>query len=842
MSRKRDKIWGWAKKVIPVVIAVILLAAGAILLWASTLEVPSFESFAERKVLQSTKIYDRTGTTVLYNIHDTVKRKVVPFDEISPYIKQATIAIEDETFYSHIGIEPKAILRAVLVNLHLRSGYAGQGGSTLTQQVIKNVLLTQEQTLTRKIKEMFLALKLERELSKDQILELYLNESPYGGSLYGVEETTQTFFGKTAKDVSLAEAAYIAAIPQAPTRYSPYGTHLAELEARKNLVLDKMVKLGNITKEEAATAKKEEVKFIPRSENGIKAAHFSLMIKEYLEEKYGKDMLETGGLKIISTIDWNMQKKAEELVARYAKENDLKFNAHNAAMVGIDPKTGQTLVMVGSRDYFDVENDGNFNIALAKRQPGSSFKPIVYATAFKKGYTPETILFDVKTQFSTSCDADGKPLGNASPTSCYMPVNYDAIYRGPISIRNALAQSINIPAIQALYLVGVKSSLETARSLGITSLTDPSRYGLTLVLGGGEVSLLEMTGAYGVFANDGIRNPTAFILRVEDSKGNVLEEYKQDPVEALTPQIARQVSSVLSDNVARTPAFGESSLLQIPGRQIAVKTGTTNDYRDAWIIGYTPNIALGAWVGNNDNSSMDKKVAGFIVAPMWNAVMKEVLTMTETESFKEPEPIDPSIKPILRGVWQGGETYLIDKTTGKLATEFTPKENTEEHYVRDVHTILHWVNRADPLGPAPVNPQNDSQYNLWEGALQRWLAANGQPADLGTKPTTFDDVHTADSLVRISISTPSLGSANPKGSPITAGFTRQGDTSNPLVRAEYYVNSGYIGVTTSEPFTFTFTPEDVSTIQKDNELTIIVQDSLGNKGQATTGFSVTGLE
>ena len=838
MTQKRTRVWHFIKKAFPFAVAGVLVLSGGFFLWVSTLQVPSFESFAARKVLQSTKIYDRTGTTVLYNIHDTVQRKVVPFADISPLIKEATVSIEDDQFYTHYGVRPLAILRALWVDL--TTGQVRQGGSTITQQVIKNVLLTQEQTFTRKLKEIFLALKLERELTKDQIFELYLNESPYGGSIYGVEEATQTFFGKSAKDVDLAEAAYIAAIPQSPTRFSPYGTHFKELTTRKNLVLDRMLALGYIKKEEADAAKKEEVTFTPKSESGIKAAHFSIMVREYLEEKYGKEVLDTDGLKVITTLDWDMQKKAEAIVAQYGKENEVKFNAKNAGMIGIDPKTGQLLVMVGSRDYFDMEHEGNFNTTLAHRQPGSSFKPIVYATAFKEGYTPETILFDVQTQFSTNCDAEGNPLGGAEKGSCYMPVNYDGIYRGPMTIRNALAQSINIPAIKALYLVGIKDALATAHDLGITSLTDPARYGLTLVLGGGEVSLLEMTNVYATFANDGVRNPTNFILRVEDSKGNVLEEAKPAPEVALAPQVARQISDILSDDVARQPSYGANSLLHFPNRQVAVKTGTTNDYRDAWIIGYTPNFALGAWVGNNDNSSMEKKVAGFIVAPMWNAVMKQILPTLPDENFKTPDPIDPTIKPVLRGIWQGGETYVVDKTSGKLATEFTPVDLREERYVRNVHDILYWVKRGDPLGPKPTNPENDPQYPLWEAAVQKWLTVSGQPADNGVKPADFDTIHTQNSSLQITITQPGLGVTVPSNIPVTVTFSQKG-VAKELSKAEFYVNGAYIGSSTSAPFSFTFTPSDISTIQKDNELRVVARDTTGNTGETSSGFSVSGL-
>ena len=394
-----------------------------------------------------------------------------------------------------------------------------------------------------------------------------------------------------------------------------------------------MLENNFITKEEYVSAKKEVVKFKKREEKGIKAPHFVFWIQEYLENKYGIKVIEENGMKIITTLDYSLQEKAEEIVYKFAKENTEKFNAENASLVAVDPKTGGVLVMVGSRNYFDKEIDGNFNVALSHRQPGSAFKPFVYANVFNKGYTPETVVFDLQTEFSTECDLSGKQL--YPEAVCYMPINYDEKYRGPISLRNALAQSINIPAVKVLYLGGISDSIALARDMGIMSLENAVRYGLTLALGGGEVSLLEMTGAYSVFANDGVKNSINGILKIKDSKGNVLEENIPKPDVVLNKEVARDITSILSDESARAPAFGNHSYLYFSTNEVAVKTGTTNDYKDAWIIGYTPNISVGAWVGNNDNTPMEKKVAGFIVAPLWNAFMKEALQTRPNEAFKK---------------------------------------------------------------------------------------------------------------------------------------------------------------------------------------------------------------
>lgn len=691
MKKTRKKIFSFLrkhyKKIAYFAAVCIFIFVGAFILWATTLGLPNLENFDQRQVAQSTKIFDRTGKVILYDVYGQYKRTVIPLDQISDYSKKATIAIEDKNFYSHHGIEISSIFRAVITNFLQGNLLGGQGGSTITQQVIKNALLTKDKTVTRKIKEWILAPRLEQTMSKDQILEIYLNEIPYGGSVYGIEEAARRFFSKDAKDLDLAEAAYLAALPQAPTYYSPYGSNLDKLELRKNLVLSEMKKVGSITKEEYESAKNEKVIFSKQENYGIKAPHFVMYILAKLEKEYGKDIVEEGGLKVITTLDWELQSQAEDVVKRHALENKKTFNAENGSIVATDPKNGDVLVMVGSRDFFDKEIDGNYNIALAERQPGSAFKPFVYAEAFNKGFRPETVVFDLPTEFSTTCnDTDG---------SCYNPENYDHIFRGPMTLREALAQSVNIPAIKVLYLAGIKESLDLAKKMGIGTLTNVNQYGLTLVLGGGEVRPIDMSLAYSIFANDGIKHQERDILKIEDNVGKVLFESKDSDLlgtRVLSEQTSRLISSVLSDNVARTPAFGSNSYLNFPDQQVAVKTGTTNDYRDAWIVGYTPNISVAAWAGNNDNSPMEKKVAGFIVAPMWNEFMQFAMSKRPTETFPEPESIDPDTKPILAGDWQDG----------------------------GVHSILYWVDKNNPLGPKPSNPYSDPQFAMWESPVNEW--------------------------------------------------------------------------------------------------------------------------
>ncbi len=760
---------------------------------------PDFKSLKERRVVQSTKIYDRTGEVLLYDIHAEVKRTVIAFDQIPENVKNAAIAIEDSDFYSHRGIRVGSILRAFAVNLF--SGEIRQGGSTITQQLVKNALLTQEKTIVRKAKELILAFKVESVYSKEEILNLYLNEIPYGSNAYGIEAASETFFGKSARELALAEAAYLAALPRAPTRLSPYGTRREELEARKNLVLERMRSLGFISDEEFSSARKEEVKFINRALEGIRAPHFSLFVKEYLVEKYGEDAVERGGLKVTTTLNWQWQQKAQELAKQFAEDNEKKFNARNLGLVALDPKTGEIAVMVGSRDYFDTKNEGNFNVALARRQPGSSFKPVVYAAAFEKGYDPKTVVFDLPTEFNPSCNPDGTPGPSVEPKECYHPENYDLKHRGPISLRGALAQSVNVPSVKVLYLAGLKDSIGLAERLGISTLTDPDRYGLTLVLGGGEVRLLELTGAYGAFANDGVLNKPTPILKITNASGKILEEHKKEERSALEPQIARLISDVLSDNDARAPLFGHQSLLYFPDRPVAVKTGTTNDYRDAWVIGYTPNLAAGVWVGNNDNSPMEKKVAGFIAAPFWNAFLSEIFKELPREEFRAPVLTNPP-KPVLKGAWEGGKVYEIDKVTKKLATQFTPEELVEEKVIREVHSILYWASKDDPLGVRPSDPASDPQFKNWESAVRAWALDNGLGDETEeVAPKEYDDLHRPEFAPKASFTEPREENF-PAGSRVRVSL--QIESRFPIEQIDLFAGSRYLASLKSHPFEYFF--------------------------------------
>ncbi|MFA6273226.1 MAG: transglycosylase domain-containing protein [Candidatus Paceibacterota bacterium] len=810
-----------------------LLSSGAILLWLGNMEIPNLDTIGERRVSQSTKIFDRTGEILLYDVHKDVRRTIVPFDQISRNIKNATVAIEDANFYQHNGLEPKAILRAIFANL-VDFGYS-QGGSTITQQVVKNSILTNDKTITRKLKEWVLALKLEKKMSKEEILSLYLNEIPYGGSIYGVEEASQNFFGKKASDLSVAEAAYLASLPQAPSYYSPYGIHKDKLEERKNFALERMLAEHFINQEEYETAKTEVVNWPPPSDVGIRAPHFVMFIKNYLENKYGEEKVRDSGFKVTTTLDYELQAKAEEIVKKWALQNEVKYNAENASLVAIDPKTGQILTMVGSRDYFDKEIDGNFNVALAHRQPGSAFKPIVYATAFEKGYTPETVVFDLQTEFSTYCSPDGTPIVTGDEDKCYMPENYDHIYRGPVDLRHALAQSINIPAIKTLYLAGLKDSLRTAKDLGIESLTNTNQYGLTLVLGGGEVSLTDLTSVYATFANNGIRNPYVGILKVEDESGKILEEFQPKPSVVLPENIALTISDILSDEPARQPAFGVHSFLYVGEGNVAAKTGTTNDYRDAWILGYTPSLAVGAWAGNNDNSPMEKKIAGFIIAPLWHEFMTEALKTYPEEKFKKPTTVDDTnLKPILRGLWQGNQSYFIDNLSGKLATQYTPTETKTEKVIQQVHSILYWVDKNNPLGAAPANPTSDSQFNSWEYAVRKWaMEKNLADENQSVIPIATDDIHLPSRMPILQIQ--SLKDSYNKNETLSVVITSVG--IYPLRKIDLFLNGRYVSSATRSPFLFNVKLSDFGE-NGDNKIEVIGSDAVYNKVTTNTSFRI----
>lgn len=695
MRRRRSSLqWHIGSAFLLFTLGTAFVVGGGVLLLVAFTSVPDIKSFAARQIDQSTKIYDRTGQVLLYDYNRDARRNIVPISQISPHLINATIAVEDSSFYKHGGIRIPSIIRAMIYDAV--GGSFSQGGSTITQQVVKNELLTSRKSVVRKIHEWILAIKLEQLYSKDQILEAYLNNIPYGGTLYGVEAASEAYFGIPAKDLSLLEAAYLVAMIPAPSYYSPYGAHRKELEERKDFVLERMHTLGLIDEDTFAAVKNEEAAFSSAGRNAIIAPHFVFYILDQLERTYGSKAL-VSGLKVTTTLDAELQVEMESIVSRYALENVKKFNASNASLVAIDPSTGQILAMVGSRDFFDAEIDGQYNAAIAERQPGSTMKPFVYALALMRGYTRNTVIFDVPTQFSTACEP-AETDNNIPP--CYAPVNFDGKFRGPMTFETALAQSINIPAIKVLYLTGIQDAVNLAKSFGLATLGDPNRYGLTLVLGGGEVRLLDLVGAYAVFGNSGMRNSSVGVLEVADVSGRILETYVQKPERVLPEKTAHDISAMLSDAAARVPEYPLNSPLSFRGYDVAVKTGTTDDTRDAWTVGYSPSIALGVWVGNNDNTPMVKSVAGLIAVPMWHEAMKYALSKYPRAYFGEPSLISSSLPPILRGDWK-----IADRNG-----EIIP------------HELLYWVDKENPQKSFPQTGYADPQFPYWEYGVSSWYA------------------------------------------------------------------------------------------------------------------------
>ncbi len=678
-------------------------------------DLPAPESIGEQtSAFKTTKIYDRNGH-LLYEIFDPHggKRTTVPLSEMPKFLRDATIASEDKDFYINPGIDYRGLIRAGMSVLGIGDVRLLVGGSSITQQLVKNVLIPPEErglrvgidAYNRKAKEIILALEITRRYSKDQILEMYLNEIYYGNMAYGVEAAAESYFGKQAKDLSLAESAMLAALPQAPAWNSPL-TNPEQAKKRQAIVLDAMAREGYITPEQAFKAKNEKLRYASQKEQfGIEAPHFVFYVRDLLEKKYGADLVTRGGLTIITTMDLDMQKVAErvarEKIQKLAKEN----NAHNAALVAIDPRNGEILTMLGSVDYYDKSIDGQVNVAISERQPGSSFKPFAYVTAFAKGWTPATMVMDVRTSFDDS------------PNPPYIPENVDGKWRGPLRLRNALAYSENVPAVKVTQYAGVADVIAMAHRLGITTLNREGFYGLSITLGGGEVKLLDEVYAFGVFANNGVMagQPRPFqermaghreldpaaILKVMDSDGNVIDEYKEPQrKEVLKPQLAYLINSILSDNAARSAFFGWNSPLKL-SRPAAAKTGTTTDWRDNWTVGYTPDLATGVWVGNSNNQPMRQSYGSTAAAPIWNAFMEEVLKGKPILNFQEPPGMErkevcavsgqlptrycpnKTTEIFIKGTAPTTEctvhqAFKIDKANGKLATAYTPPEDIEE--------------------------------------------------------------------------------------------------------------------------------------------------------------------
>jgi len=766
-----------------------LLVGGIIFIgaWAwYSHNLPDPNKVIDRVIAESTKIYDRTGKILLYEIHGDQKRTVVDLDQISNYIKWATISAEDKTFYQHKGFKITSIIRSIIVDV--LSGSASQGGSTITQQFIKNAILNNDKTFGRKFKELILAYQIEKKFTKDQILKLYFNEIPYGSVNYGVESAANFFFGKSAKDVTLAEAAILAALPKSPTHLSPYGSHQDELFIRQKWILDEMVKDGYITKADAENAKKEKIEFKKEALAGITAPHFVFYVKELLAEKLGEKAIEQGGLKVITTLDVDKQKIAEDAVHN-AKEKNLTYKATNAALVSLDAKTGEILAMVGSQDFTDETIDGQVNVTIMPRQPGSSIKPVVYAAAFEKGFTPDTILYDVDTIF-------------AKTPKVYEPHDYDKKERGPITMRNALAGSLNIPAVKTLYLAGYENVKDLLQRMGYSTITPKSDCGLALVLGGCEVKLLDHTGAFTAFARDGQRAEPAAILSVEDKTGKVLDEFQPQIHKVLSEQSVRQINSILTDANARAFIFGAAPSLLLPNRPVGAKTGTTNDNNDAWTIGFTPSFVTGVWVGNSDGADMTDKADGVnVAAPIWHEYMSKILQGTPVEYFQAPDPPADTLPPILRGIAPSNMEVEIDRASGKLATPLTPDSFRVKKTFNQNHDILYYINKDNPTGPPPTNPADDPMFQFWEDGVQKWAEKvakeNNSQVSTEVAPTEYDDLHVLANSPTLTLIAPTSNQTI-NASPVD--FQVLTSAPRGLSRVAYELDGKLIGVTRATPY------------------------------------------
>ncbi|HQJ51109.1 MAG: Penicillin-binding protein 2D [Chloroflexi bacterium ADurb.Bin180] len=716
-------------------------AGGAFAVYAYySQQLPSAEEFGKTAMssFKSTKVYDRTGEKLLYEIvpPEEGARTVVPLHQIPEYLRYATIALEDRSFYENpYGINISGLFRSFINNLR---GLPVQGGSSIAQQLVRNVVMTSEERYTRsydrKIKEVILAFELSRRFpgveGKDRILEWYLNLVSYGFP-NGVEAASEFYFGKHVWELDLAESAMLAHLPNAPS-LNPIDD-LEAAKARQAIVLDQMYLQGYITAEEAWNAKQEKLTIVSKPYE-IVAPHWVMYVRKQLEDRFGLDAVYRGGLKVITSLDLELQNEAERIAREHIATVSEKHKVHNAAVVVIDAQTGEILCMVGSLNYFDSKISGQVNVATSERQPGSSFKPFTYVTAFAQGYSPASMVMDVRTSFPDD------------PNPPYVPENNDRKFRGPVSLRTALGNSLNVPAVAMLYQVGVKNVLETAHRMGINTLTRPF-YGLSLTLGGGEVTLLDLAYAYSVFANQGqmVGEPVATgqlkpgfrtlnpvsILRIEDSQGQVVYEHDEPQrTEVLRPQLAYLITDVLSDSRARTLTFAWDSPIQM-GPDVAVKTGSTNDYRDAWTIGYTNRLVVGVWVGNSDNTAMENMPGSRGAGPIWRGVMDWLLQRVPASKFVPPD---------------GLERVEVDATSGLLPTQYSPRK-VKDIFIQgnaptksdDVHVPVRICQVSGKRATAFCPPETtvEQVFEVYPAEASDWVRESQIPQP----PTEYCDLH-----------------------------------------------------------------------------------------------------
>ncbi len=800
------------------VIGVFALIIVLLFIWYAK-DLPTPDKIKAWHPIESSHIYDRDGN-ILYNISGDIKRTVIPFEDMPENIKLATLAAEDKDFYKHHGISFTGIGRALLNNLTGKKGYTS-GGSTITQQFVKNALLSPKKTYTRKLKELILTIEIEIIYSKDQILEMYLNQIPYGSNAYGIQAASEIYFNKDAKDLNLSESAVLASLPKAPTYYSPYGQRPDKLEERKNYILGRMANLGFIPEEEAEQAKAEKLTYQARKDN-IKAPHFVFYVKEKLIEEYGEQMVNEGGLRVTTTLDSKKQALAQEAINKGMSKVS-NYGGTNAALVSIDPKTGQILSMIGSKDFFNTEHDGQVNVAIANRQPGSAFKPIVYAAAFKEKYNPGYTLFDLKTDFGGG----------------YSPDNYNGRTSGPVSMRYALANSLNIPAVKTLALVGINSSLDLAHDMGITTLNDPKRYGLALVLGGGEVKLTELTAAYGGFANNGIMHQTNPILKVEDRDGKILYEFNENKgkKDVLDPQVAYLINDVLSDLETRKAVFGNNPYFRVGDYKVASKTGTTQNFHDAWMIGYSPNVVTGVWTGNNDNSPMKSGADGSVLAaPIWNDYMTNVLSGTTKEEFHRPDGIkEVTVEKFSNKLPSSRSAQTI---TDIFASWQVPTEKDDANAIVTICTLCDGEKLATDDCPEQFREQR-TYTNIrsempdnpnWEQPVQAWLRANG----FFTSRPPRDNCEISNERPTINITSPSTNQSVSGNFDCSAKATSYFGVNY----VEFYINGTKIGTDSTEPYTISYNTNNLN--PGSHQLKAKVIDNKGLTAENTITFYTSG--
>lgn len=719
-----------------------IVAVPVLFLWFSR-DLPEPGRLVASKYKDATKIYDRKGI-LLYSVYQDENRTYVKLSDIPKPLREATISIEDTDFYKNQGFSPVAYLR-VAWNFFTGKGLAG--GSTISQQLVKNVLLSSERSIPRKIKELILSIQVNQKYSKDEILEMYLNNIPYGGTAIGVEAASEMYFGKKVKKLDLAESVFLAGLPQSPSLYSPFSGNKYYL-GRSKAVLKQMVEDGYITKAESDKVYKQIAGFqFSQKYSSIKAPHFVMYVKDKLEEQFGSQMVLSGGLQVTTTLDWDIEKKAEEIVKdEIDKLKD--YHVNNGAAMVADPKTGEIMAMVGSKDYFDTDIDGNYNVTTSNnRNPGSSMKPIIYAAAFEKGYTPATMLMDVRTEFPSN-----------DPEKPYIPVNYDGKFRGPVQLRFALGNSLNIPAVKVMSLVGIDAGMKKAYDMGIRNweptAENKSKVGLSLVLGGRGASLIDEITAYSALANKGIRQDPVSILKVTDTQGKVIYEHKKkEGRQVLSPEIAFLISHILLDNKAREMEFGTQSWLDVAGKTVSVKTGTTDEKRDNWTIGYTPSVVAGVWVGNSDNSSMNQAIASGITgaSPIWNKIMSFVLkSKSDGQPEKPDNVIAMQIDSYAGGLPHGGQgtrsEYFIKGTEPTSESTIYRSKDGQNYFV---------FHEEDPVSPDGTNH--------WQGGIDNWLDTEHKDEKMYHPPDeVVNPKPTSDSTPTPS---PTQGSAAPSPTP-----------------------------------------------------------------------------